>query len=189
MIGVGLGLGLGVEGRGRGGVLFSDSFNRPNSVLTLRNADTGQPWVSTTNWGIDTNQAYCVDPAATSFSMAELGMSDLTISVDIKFSVNEGLVLRYTDSQNQLLARINSTGIALFKNIAGVNTNIGSYNFTPVVGTIYNVKAVCGGSSIIIYLDGVSRITATETFNQTATKHGMKVSASTAGKFDNITTL
>lgn len=183
LIGNAIGVGFGVRRK----VIVSDSFNRTDNATTLGKAETGQPYtVGTTPWGISNNQAYSVGTTGTDFAYINTGAFDVTASAQVTFSVNEGVAVRIMDIGNYLVARINGAGIGLFRVIADVATQIGSYAFTPVVGTSYKVKMVCGGSSINVFLDGVLRITASETFNSKATSHGFRVTASTAGRFDNF---
>jgi hypothetical protein len=167
--------------------ILRDSFNRADNALTMGNANTGQAWIpGMSTWGISSNQAYSIDTAGTDMISIETGVSNFSVSATVKFSVNEGIIFRYADANNHLVLRINSTTLGLVKGVASVFTSIGSYSFTPVVGTLYNIKAVCNGSSIQVFLDGVLRITATETANQTATQSGLRTAISTAGRFDNF---
>lgn len=164
----------------------SDAFNRPDDALSLGKADTGQAWQTAgASWGLGGGKAYCLDPLTTGYAYQDCD-ADGIASLDVKFSVNEGLAFRYVDALNQLTARVGSGGLNLFKNTAGTNTSIGAYGYTPVVGSWYNIRISFFGSLIRVYLDGVERITVTETYLQTATKCGLKASNSTAGEFDNF---
>jgi hypothetical protein len=173
-----------------GGIILSASFNQADNALTIGSADTGQVWISEPNpWGISGNQAYSIDTAGTNYTYTDIGKSDFTVSVKVKFSVNEGIVFRFSDANNSMVARINTTSLGLIRNVVGTGTVLQSYNFTPVVGTVYTIKVVCVGSSIQVYLDGVLRITATEPVNQLWTKVGLRTVASTAGRFDDCTVI
>lgn len=184
MIGVGIGTPFNSKAKR---TIVLDRFNRADSSTSLGNADTGQTWTATPNpWGITSNQAYSVNTSTTDLVFIDAGVSDAKVSTKITFSVNEGVMFRYTDSNNQFFSRISSTGLGLFRNNAGTPTSLGSYSFSPVVGNVYSVMVICSNSSIRVFLDGVERITVTDTFNQTATKYGLRASTSTAGRFDDF---
>lgn len=166
-------------------ILISDSFNRTNNTTSLGTTDTGQTWVVVSGtWGIISNQAYAPIPTNPSIAYVDAGISDISVTETITWISNEGFVFRYTDASNHLLVRISSTGLGLFKNVTGTSTSIGNYAFTPTT-TTYTLKVVAQGSSITVYLDGTQRITATETFNQTSTKVGMR-EASSSGRLDDF---
>jgi hypothetical protein len=168
-------------------VIVQDSFNRADNALTLGNADTGQTWGVTPNaWGISGNQAYSVDTTTTDYASITGTINPFKMSATLKFSSYEGIMLRFSDTNNHIFARIGSSDITLQKRVAGASTTIGTYTFSPVVGNSYLVQAICNGSNIRIILDGIERINVTETFNQSAIKVGIKVFASAAGRFDNF---
>lgn len=185
---VGIGIGIDFSSKARK-VVVRDDFNRADNSSTLGIAETGQTWSTAgSGWGVVGQTAYCLGTTGvTGFAFQNAGVSDCIVNARIQFSFNEGVALRYQDLTNQLAARLFSTGLALVKNVAGTNTSILTYAFTPVVGTWYNIRAICVGSSIRILLDGVERINTTETAFQTLKNFGLKASDSPAGRFDAFT--
>lgn len=168
-------------------IYVSDSFTRANSSTSLGVTDTGQSWSvgSSQAWGILNNKAYCPTPINTGVAFVETGKSDISNSVKITFNTNEGIIVRLSDELNYITARISSTSLGLFKIVGNTPTSLGSYSFTPTSGTVYTVRIDATGSSIKVYLNDVLQISATDTFNQTATKSGLR-STNSAGLFDDF---
>lgn len=172
------------------GVKF-DSFNRADSLTSMGSTDTGQAWVGTTGtWGISNNQAYLVtvsggfDPIT-----IDSGVSDCSLTIKIgAIMVTPGkvirLVARYTNANNYLMAIITTTDYRLYKNVADAATLLGTYSAIPATGD--RVRLDMLGSSVKLFVNGTERLSVTETFNQTATKHGLS-SNWPEGKFDNFT--
>lgn len=163
-----------------------DYFNRADNAISIGNADSGQTWGAVGGaWGILTNRAY-TSAAGNVFSYVETGMSDVEATVDTIWSSGEGLVVRFIDTANYIVARISSTGMTLFKIVAGVATSLGNYAFTPVSGATYTIKIITKGSNFSVLLDGTQQIVVSETFNQSATKVGLRQSGTPNGYFDNF---
>jgi hypothetical protein len=167
-------------------VLVSDSFNRANSTTTLGTTDsytggTAKTWMpssaETGTFGINSNRAYLVS-AGNAYSMARLdcGVSDGIIEVDVTWNTNSagGLVFRYSTALRWFDTYIDSSGLKLRRGVDYATTVLGSYNFTPINGTTYRLKATINGSTISISLDGTERITATDSFNAASTLHGLR---------------
>lgn len=174
-------------------VLVSDSFNRANSTTALGTTDsynggTAKTWVADVGtWGISNNKAYEITASTTGLVWVDTGFSDFSVSADIAWQSNAGIVARYTSATDYIFARIGTTDIKLFKTVAGTSTQIGNtYTFTPSAGTTYNLKISLSGSSLTVYKDGSSVITATDTFNQTATRAGFRNFNDTTSTFDNF---
>jgi hypothetical protein len=166
-------------------VLVSDSFNRANSTTTLGSTDsynggTAKVWTNqdtTGTWGINTNRAYVqTDAQNRMITVVSSGISNGTVEADITWATGAyvGLNFRNTDLNNFFDICINSTSLVLRKYVSGSSTTLGTYNFTAVNGTIYHIAATFNGSTITISLDGVQRITVTDSFNSTATLHGLR---------------
>jgi len=166
---------------------ITDDFNRIDSTTSLGVATTGQAWVSQKGtWGISGNKAYASNPNGTdAIAVIDSGESDVTISVDGTWNTSTGIAFR-VNGTDLLAAYINSTGLKLYKFTISTNELLGEYLFTPVVGTTYAIKVIANGSSIKVSLDGTERISVTNTFNQTATKHGFRVFNDTGSRFDNF---
>jgi chitodextrinase len=153
----------------------SDSFNRVDSSTSLGVSDTGQTWTALTGtWGISSNQAYLAAGTG-GIAVIDSGKSDATIQVKnaVITATNMRFVFRLTDSNNYYIVQTDTGNVyKLYKNVAGTFTSLGtSTGITPANGDV--LKVVTNGSSITVYVNGSQIITATDTFNQTATKHGI----------------
>jgi hypothetical protein len=165
------------------GLLFFDAFNRSNSN-TL-----GDPWVNVdgTFSIVDGKAKAATLTGANARNYVDVGVSDFEVSVDITWNAYAGLQFRYYDTNNYLLARINDTGLALSKYISAVNTPISTYEFTPEVGTTYNLKIVANNANIKVYLDQRLVIEVNESASVAQKKIGLRVASSdTTSTFDNF---
>lgn len=168
---------------------FFDPFTRADSALEL-----GNGWVAQTGvLGISSNKAYVVSlTSSTARAVRETGLADLVLAGDVTWETGAeiGFLFRVTDSTNFLYCRMISTNTKIFKFVDGVATELGSYTLSPSNGTVYHHRFILNGSSVILQLDDggtlTTRISITETFNQTATQHGLYAQTSTAGKWDNV---
>lgn len=179
-----------------GGATRWDRFTRANNSGPLGTpSDGGSAWLDTSAigggalFGINGNQAYdAFDSGGNLASTLDSGSSDTAVQVTLAtFADQMGLSARATDSNNYLFIRAYSgLGYDLFKRVAGASTNLGSYSTTPASGDV--LKLDMSGSSLTVYVNGVSRITATDGFNSTATKHGLWAYSAnfTAARWDNF---
>lgn len=167
-------------------VAVSDTFTRADSTTTLGNAETGPVWtVISSTWGISGNKAYCTNTSGVRHVVLDSGKSNCEVSVDINPSTYAGLVFRATDGNNLYAAVIGTTALNLYKVALGATTTAGSYTFTP--GSLHNVKAVLNGDNVDIYLDNIKRISTVDSFNNAATKHGLRSNlGDTTSRFDNF---
>jgi len=167
--------------------LVSDNFNRADNTV-LGNADTGQPWKLVFGaWGIATNKAQCQDAADISAIVVDTGKSDFTLAADTTFTGYSGLCFRHKDLTNQLMVRMNASSIGLFKYVDSNSPEpIRTYNFTPLIGTTYNIKVVVRGSSIGIYLDGALIISANDSAHMEKTYCGLYTFQNDTVTFDNF---
>jgi hypothetical protein len=172
-------------------LLSTDSFNRADNPFNLgstNGAGTLDPlaWTSPGNVvGIYLNRAY---PNGNSFCVAylDLGTADVDISVVTAdsyggaFGVNAVIAsFRYTNTANQLFAFMNSDGVGLAKYQGGAFSQIGATVPGGVVGD--TLRVVTSGSNITVYRNSTLVITATDTFNQTVTRHGVGFTGAGAG--------
>jgi hypothetical protein len=160
----------------------NDTFTRANTAgPTPGTADTGQVWVSEGggSWGIDTNRLYrsSADNAENNVviesSIAD-GMVESTLTVFAGGSQNYGVVVRETDFANFILLNFNDgEGLRFYKKVGGVYVAISSpVAYSPASGDLW--KVVLNGSSIKGYINGVLKLSITDAFNQTATRHGQR---------------
>ena len=115
--------------------------------------------------------------------------ADATVSVDfVAGGTSPVLMLRYLDADNFIYCVITSSGeVRLATRIAGSVALIGTATTIPAYSTAtsYTASAELAGTSIVLKIDGVTRNSATESFNQTAAIHG--ISANSTASFDDLT--
>lgn len=160
-------------------VIVSDSFDRANGAIGT--ADTAQVWTEAVGtFTVASNQA----TTATGDGLAVVeGAADGTLEVSGLAGTSPGtpvssLVFRYSDTNNfwYVYDYHGSGSIALRKKQGGSDTEFASAGRTGSGGW-HDYKAVLSGTSIQIYLDGTLKISTTSSFNQTATKVGLRSSA------------
>ena len=100
--------------------------------------------------------------------------------VRVEAGSGHGLTMRYQNTTNHwrvILNQASSGGanaLQLTKYVAGAPTVVGNFNMTVTAGTTYLLTVnVDSSSNWTVYVDGVSRITATDTFNSTYGIHGL----------------
>jgi hypothetical protein len=158
----------------------TDNFNRADSAVSLGTpSDSGSAWVvPTASFGISSNQGYKANTASThEVAYLESSVADVDVEVTltaIGASAAGGVCARFADDSNYLHAQCGTGGtpVYLFKRVAGSFTQLGStYGGTLVANDV--MKLTCNGSSLTVYINGVSRITATDSAGSTNTKHGL----------------
>jgi hypothetical protein len=176
-------------------VLAVDHFDRDNNLTTLGYLDTNQPWLTTAGtFGITSNKAIAktMDGVQEGRVVVDVGTGDFDVSADITLSSYAGLFLRYKDESNYLAARLtvpatSATPLSISKKIAGVITTIGTdFSVTPVAGTTYNLRITAKAGAIKVYIDGVEKISVSDTALQTETKTGLRVSSDLTSTFNNF---
>jgi hypothetical protein len=169
----------------------SDSFNRVDSGVSLGTPDdAGSAWVALSGtWGISTNRGAALGTADGLHHVAylESNLSDAVVSVTFPvITSTAGFAFRISDNNNYLFFQVDSASRNLVKRAAGAFTQIGG----PVAGTTANgdvFMARLQGSLITIYQNGLPILSVTETFNQTATKHGLKTFTGDSSLYDDFT--
>jgi hypothetical protein len=159
--------------------LLYDSFTRADSATTLGNAEfntTPYSYLSAgtgVTWGIQNNSAYigAVTTSGRSMAYQEMNESDGIIEADITgIGTNNGLAFRITDKDNFWYCVISPTQLSLAKYAATVSTVVASSNRTF---TDCKLTIKFKGSKIEVYVDGFLLIRVFDSFNSTATKHGL----------------
>lgn len=164
-----------------GGVTITDSFNRASSTTTMGNTDTGETWVPNSGtWGIAIDDQAYASVASQSTTVVESGVSDCTVEVTLDVVSDSGLCLRSTDNNNHFVT--NAT--TLFRKQSGSFTAIGTFSTGFGSGNV--IKAVLSGTSIEIFRNGSSVLSVTSSFNQTATKHGLRSNGANLPRFDDF---
>lgn len=156
-----------------------DGFDRSNST-GLGTAPTGQTWTSTA-WNVVSSMA---QNTGTGTAVLDAGVSDGTVSADLVTAGSDGtvgLVFRYTDANNYWGMVTNN----IFKRVAGVVTNLTTW--TPSIVAGYEARVVLFGNTITVYRKNLTSgteeqlFTVTDSFNATATSHGLRASGSLGG--------
>lgn len=164
-----------------------DNFNRADSAAALGTpSDGGSAWVATSGgWGISSNQAYQYSSTNHHVAYLEASVADVDVEVTITTrGTDSGLSARVVDDNNHLLVATSGSGVYLYKKVSGSFTLLGSYGTAISDGD--TIKLRCSGNDLTVYVNGVSRITATESDHNTATKHGLRNNDNTAARWDNF---
>lgn len=150
---------------------------RPDTFITRAfEYGTTYTWSTPTGaWVRDGYQGGTARPAVPGARSVALvtGDADCQVAVTMRTAQAsgqvQGIVFRYSDDSNYWRA----TRSAIVKRVSGTLTSVGTYS-TPIAdGDRLTVKMQ--GSAITVYRNGVQVYTATDSFNSTATKHGMLV--------------
>lgn len=152
---------------------ITDSFDRADAT-TLASTSSGTPYIEAGgSWGVQGNLGVTTytDIAGTKMRVVESLVSDVAVAVTlyrIPAPGKMGLVFRYTDNNNYLVAEQNR----LIRVQAGSLTQIALYSQTLIDTDRLTVRLV--GSDIKVYRNNILVLDSDSTFNQTATKHGMR---------------
>lgn len=147
-----------------GGSLFSDNFEDGNAA----------GWTNVNGtWSVVTDGTYVYKNTNTvGESLTYAGQStwtNYTVEAKVKLynsgsTVGAGVVARYTDSNNYYMFRVHegSDKAQLYKKIGGSFTllNEGAVTINP--NTTYTLKLVLNGSSLTGYVDGVQKVSITD---------------------------
>lgn len=168
------------------GPLVSDSFDRPDSTTSLGIADTGQAWTSILRtFGISGNKA--ATTVADAAAHLDSGVADADITCDITHGGDNGLAFRSTGTSNFMVARLGANKVQAYRRQSGAYTLVGEAAMALTVGQAYAFRVACFGSTIDVYVDGVKKLTVTDSFQSTATAHGLYGSHFNGSRWDNFT--
>jgi hypothetical protein len=183
--------------RGAAGQLNSqDSFTRTNSTTSLGSTD-GNGTVDSCAWtiqgsstgGIISNQGYFPTiPISRGLATLETQTPNIDARVTLSTVTLNGtfILFRFSDTTHYWYAGAEGGFTRLYKINGVTTTQVGTDHSGAANGDI--VRVILKGSSIELQRDQgsgfVSLETATDTFNQTATKHGIFAFVNTAARFD-----
>ncbi len=156
----------------------TDSFSRSDSTTNLGVTDgagTLDPLTWTQNlgvWGISTNRAYSSAPVSNvAVATVDLGVANVDLSLTTVAGTS-ALVFRYTDNSNYWYWFTNpGANSALYRREAGTDNLVG-FTGPSAAGDV--MRVVANGNSIQAYRNGTLQVSTTNSFNNTATKHGMR---------------
>ena len=167
-----------------------DSFDRANSTNSLGSADTGQAWINSVVLGnpigISSNAAYSASEVGCT-AVVDCVSSDGSLSIVVgAFADNMGITFRYADNSNYAFAVV-SNSVSKFYiggkssgSTFGGSSASGYYISGVTLSAGDTLKIVMSGTSITVYVNGVSKGTLTITQNSTNKKHGIKINGTTA---------
>jgi hypothetical protein len=158
-----------------GTILTSDNFVGNGSL----SSHTPQPTVSSANWQVEAG-AFTLDPAgkvsATNSGRAviETGSADGVVQATLTLCTNgAGVVLRSSDRLNFLRLTLSRSGWFLQRTANGVTATIAQGVASYAFDQKHDVRVSLAGSHIGIEIDRALVRSAEESFNQSATRHGL----------------
>lgn len=185
------------DGQGRaialasGRTVLLHTFTGPDSDVAIPAADTGQATeaLASSVWGIGTNRAKYVSGGTDNnrFVVWDAGVPNG--SVEVTFAVLDGggfmrLAFRCSDVNNLFIVD-RFDGYTLYRREAGTFTAIGNDATAAEAGDVLRVRLT--GSSIALDVNDEERITATDSFNVSATKVGLGLFQSdTTARWENL---
>jgi len=163
---------------------FSDDFNRANST------DLGAGWVEVSgDWSIVSNQLSPGAAGGTIILRAAGAMASndnyAQATIAATTAASHGVWCRGNSNISQgYLWRNDGTSWNLFSVVGGSFTSIGSYAAAAVAGDVAKVQAV--GSTIKGYVNGVQRVSVTDTAVNTGTSVGFRSESTNSIRFDDF---
>ena len=164
---------------------FSDDFNRANST------DLGAGWVEVSgDWSIASNQLSPGAAGGTIILRAAGGMASsdhyAQVTIAATTAASHGVWCRGNSNISQgYLWRNDGSSWNLFSVIGGSFTSIGSYAAAAAPGDVAKIQAV--GSTIKGYVNGVQRVSVTDTGVPTGTSVGLRSESTNSIRFDDFT--
>jgi len=163
---------------------FSDNFNRADS------SDLGANWVEVSgDWSIVSNQ---LSPGAAggTIILRAAGAMDTNdnsaqVAIAATTTASQGVWCRGNSNiTNGYLWRNNGSSWDLFSVVGGSFTNIGTYAAAAAPGDVAKVQAV--GSTIKAFVNGVERVSVTDTGVTTGTSVGIRSDSAGAIRYDDF---
>lgn len=200
MLGSGIGVvaGYGQVGGGGGSSIVSDTFSSADGTNIngkLPNIGVGSDAWSVLIGTMETmsGRLLCtgsIGAFAEWTCVIESGQGDVTVSAKLQINTSgtdSCLVLRATDVNNYWLIQIIDTGaVNIYKKVAGTFSSLlATASLTITDGVDYTVSAQFSGNVLTATVNGSHLITYTDSFNNTATKHGFRF-GNTANQADNF---
>lgn len=147
--------------------------------------EAGGPWLRnpatpSTRWYLQSNQCHCGDPGAVYASGTPQSADYYTECDYIIYNpdtVGAGLTVRQSTSDlTMYLTRYEGGRYILAKWVAGSYTELGAYTVNHL-GTTHKLRLTATGTSIVVAVDGVNRISVTDSSITAAGKAGMTAGA------------
>lgn len=163
---------------------FSDDFNRADS------SDLGAGWVEVSgDWSIVSSQLSPGSSGGTIILRAAgamaTGDNSAQVTIAATTAASQGVWCRGNSNISQgYLWRNDGSAWDLFSVVGGSFTVIGTYAAAAAPGDIAKVQAV--GSTIKGYVNGVERVSVTDTGVTTGTSVGIRSESTSAIRYDNF---
>ena len=166
--------------------VFNDEFTDSNGTLLTAHTPspvntTGNPsWEFLSNTAdIQGNKASPIIVAGSSRSVIDSGLSDnITIEADVKFGSNNGLIFRTTDDNNTYWAIFTTNTLHIYKREGGSISSVASQLTSGLsTGTYYTMRVTLDGDKITVTYNDEFIVSTTQSFNNSATKHGVHMSS------------
>ncbi|WP_329376264.1 hypothetical protein [Streptomyces sp. NBC_01483] len=163
---------------------FSDNFNRADST------DLGASWVEVSgDWSIVSNQLSPGAAGGTIILRAAGAMASndnyAQATIAATTTASQGVWCRGNSNISQgYLWRNNGTSWDLFQVFGGSFTNIGTYTAAAAPGDVAKVQAV--GSTIKGFVNGIQRVSVTDTAVTTGTSVGIRSDSAGAVRYDDF---
>jgi len=154
---------------------LSDAFNRADNSSSLGTADTGQTWTALNGtWGIDTNKARNYSPGTQAFATVDTGSANITAQLVVTGGTSSGggITFRAVDLNNLWFTECDSGQMLLYRVQSGSYTQI--ITGMPAVSSGDVIQVITQGNLITIFRNGSQVGQTTQSFNNTATKHGLR---------------
>ncbi|MEV6014774.1 hypothetical protein [Streptomyces sp. NPDC051997] len=163
---------------------FSDSFDRTNST------DLGASWVEVSgDWSIVSNQLSPGAAGGTIILRAAGAMASndhyAQVTIAATTAASHGLWIRGNSNiSSGYLFRNDGSTWDLFSVIGGSFSVIGSYAAAAAPGDVVKVQAV--GSTVKAFVNGIERISVTDTGVSSGTSVGLRSESTSAIRFDDF---
>lgn len=145
----------------RGGMLGFDTFTR----ASVGSAESGQAYTAAGTYNILSNQLAVTNPGTNHVCTIDVGASDVLVQAKL-FPITGTMVgvLARSDGSSFYFADVNASGqIRLMKRASSTNTQIGStYTPSPAFAAGDTLALKVQGTSLTVYMNDVSIITATD---------------------------
>src|ERR1044072_4222710 len=163
--------------------VFTDDFNRADGA-------PGSGWVLVSGpWTIISQQLSAGAAGGTVVIRAPTAMASSDHSAQITIaattSASQGVWCRgNSDLTSGYVLRNNGSSWALFSVVGGTFTSIGTYAAAAAPGDVAKIQVA--GSTITAYINGISRISVTNTAVTTGTAVGLRADSTSALRFDDF---
>lgn len=153
-----------------------DPFNRVDGALGT--APSGQAWSVVSGAAAIASKKAAFSTAGTALIESAFGDVDVSALVTAGSGSRAGVVFRAVDDANRWYASVDPTGgnVELWATQTGGTVNVATVAAGIAAGGTYHLRAVAVGTAIRVYVNGISKISVSNTLLQTASKVGIRSS-------------